>query len=96
MNITAFSSSSTSVIVVWEPPPPDKIFGILRSYEIRYYIAKPDSDPFFISDIPAEERMFEITRLLEFTNYSVEVSAITVGNGPFSSPVYVVTDEDSK
>ena len=96
MNVTAFNSSSTSVIVVWEPPPPDRIFGILRSYEIRYSIGKPDNNPVFISDRPAEERMFEITRLLEFTNYSVEVSAITVGNSPFSSPVYVVTDEDSK
>ena len=96
LNVTAVNSSSTSVLVFWEPPTPELTFGILRRFEIRYYITSLPENPIIISNIPANRRMFDIKQLLEFTNYSVQVSAVTVGNGPFSSPVTVVTDEDSK
>ncbi len=41
-------------------------------------------------------RSLIIDRLMEFTNYSVEVTAVTVGEGPYSDPVTVITDQDSK
>lgn len=95
LNVTAVNSSSTSILVTWDSPREEVIFGILRAFEIRYYItSQPDNTSSHI--IPARHRMFNITELLEFTNYSVEVSAITIGNGPFSEPVIVITDEDSK
>lgn len=95
LNVTAVNSSSTSILVIWEPPGKEVIFGILREFEIRYYItSQPDNTSSHI--IPATHEMFNITELLEFTNYSIEISAITIGNGPFSEPVTVITDEDSK
>ena len=93
--MAAVNSSSTSVLVSWEPPTPELTFGILRRFEIRYYVTSQPGNQFVV-DVPETERMFDIKQLLEFTNYSIEVSAITVGNGPFSSPVIVITDEDSK
>ena len=96
LNVNAVNSSSTSVLVNWESPTPELIFGVLRRFEIRYYITSQPKNLSVIPNIPFTDRAFEITQLLEFTNYSVEVSAITVGNGPFSSPVTVVTDEDSE
>ena len=82
---------------MWSPPTPGLTFGILRSFEIRYYItSRPENSLQFIQNIPSTDKEYEITGLMEFTNYSVEVSAITIDNGPFSSPVTVVTDEDSK
>ena len=83
--------------MVWTRPPPDRTYGILRRFEIRFFIpSRPEDSLEFITDIPAESISYEITSLLEFTNYSIEVSAVTIDNGPFSNPVYVVTDEDSK
>ncbi len=41
-------------------------------------------------------RSLIIDGLMEFTNYSVEVTAVTVGEGPYSDPVTVITDQDSK
>ena len=96
LNVTAVNSSSTSVLVSWEPPTPELTFGILRRFEIRYYNTSQPENPSIINNISATDRMYDIKQLMEFTNYSIEVSAITVGNGPFSSPVTVVTDEDSK
>ena len=95
--MTSFNTSSTSVNVTWSPPTPDLTFGILRSFEIGYYItSQPENSLQSIQNIPSIDREYEITGLMEFTNYSIEVSAITIDNGPFSSPVTVVTDEDSK
>lgn len=95
-SVTAVNSSSTSILVTWEPPREEVIFGILRAFEIRYYITSQPENISSLNNIPATQRMFNITELLEFTNYSVEVSAVTIGNGPFSDPVTVITDEDSK
>ena len=38
-----------------------------------------------------------LVELIPFTNYSIEVAAFNVnGTGPFSTPVYMRTDSDSK
>ncbi len=47
-----------------------------------------------VTDI--SNRSLLIDDLMEFTNYSVKVTAVTVGEGPYSDPVTVVTDQDSK
>ena len=97
LNVAAVNSSSTSVLVSWQPPTPELTFGILREFVIRYNLIESPEDYVFVQDIiTAEQTMFNIMGLNKFANYSVEVSAVTIGSGPFSSPVYVVTDEDSK
>ena len=97
LNVAAVNSSSTSVLVSWQPPTPELTFGILREFVIRYNLIESPEDYVFVQDIiTAEQTTFNIMGLNKFANYSVEVSAVTIGSGPFSSPVYVVTDEDSK
>ena len=44
--------------------------------------------------IPEQQLSYIIHNLEEFTNYSIEVTAVTVGEGPFSTPIIVVTDQD--
>ena len=39
---------------------------------------------------------YTIVNLEEFTNYSIEVTAVTVGEGPYSTPIIVITDQDCK
>ena len=95
VDVAAFNTSSTSVMVMWSLPPPNFIFGILRGFEIRYHI-NDSNNTMSINNLTDADRFFEIHGLEEFKNYSIEVSAITIGNGPFSAPIYVVTDEDSK
>ena len=47
--------------------------------------------------IPPNRNSFTLENLLEFTNYSIEVTAVTgAGEGPYSTPVYVVTNPDSE
>ena len=44
--------------------------------------------------ISEQQSSYIIQNLEEFTNYSIEVTAVTVGEGPYSSPIIVITDQD--
>ena len=47
--------------------------------------------------IPPNQNSFTLENLLVFTNYSIEVTAVTgAGEGPYSTPVYVVTNPRSE
>ena len=95
-NVTARNESSTTISVEWESPPQDFLFGILRGYIIRYLPG--DMDIVNLTElIPPTMNSFTLENLFEFTNYSIEVTAVTgAGEGPYSSPVYVLTNPDSK
>ena len=95
-NVTARNESSTTISVEWESPPQDFLFGILRGYRIRYLPG--DMNMVNLTElIPSNGSSFTLENLLEFTNYSIEVTAVTgAGEGPYSPPVYVVTNQDSK
>ena len=86
------SESSTSIRVEWDPPREDFQFGIIRSYIVLYRVTETGS----AMVMNVVNRSLIIESLMEFTNYSVEVAAVTVGEGPYSDPVTVVTDQDSK
>ena len=96
-SVTVQSESSTSILVNWRSPPQIFLYGTLRNFIIRY---NDSSTPANVTE-PAqsnEEQGYSImiTGLLEFTNYSVQVSAVTVDSGPYSDPVIVQTDQDCK
>ena len=44
--------------------------------------------------IPEPQLSYIIENLEEFTNYSIEVTAVTVGEGPYSTPIVVITNQD--
>ena len=44
--------------------------------------------------IPELQLSYIIENLEEFTNYSIEVTAVTVGEGPYSTPIVVITNQD--
>ncbi len=96
-NVMATSLSSTSIYVQWEPPPQEFFYGILRGYIIRYVPVGNinNGDAYLMTNlIEPTEINYTLENLLEFVNYSIEVTAVTVGNGPFSDPVYARTDPD--
>lgn len=94
LNVFVESENSTSVRVQWNPPRQEVLFGILRSYRVR--IAVTGQTNFSVIEVPSLVTVLLIGDLMEFTNYSVEVTAVTVGEGPYSDPVVVTTDQDSE
>ncbi len=94
-NVVAANLSSTSIYVQWEPPPQAFFYGILRGYIIRYVPVEDisNANAYLMTNlIEPTETNYTLENLLECVNYSIEVTAVTVGNGPFSDPVYVRTN----
>ncbi len=95
----ATNLSSTSIYVQWQPPPQEFFYGILRGYIIRYVPVEGinNSDAYLMTDpIEPTETSYTLELLMEFVSYSIQVTAVTIGNGPFSDPVYVRTNEAGK
>ena len=91
-NVRGQSNSSTSILVEWDPPKKEVLYGILRGFRIRY--ATNANITTTTELIPEQQSSYIIHDLEEFTNYSIEVTAVTVGEGPYSTPIIVITDQD--
>ncbi len=90
------SNSFESILLQWEPPQ-NRLFGILRSFTVRYMnVELPNPQFVYHRNISNTARSFVIAGLIQFTNYSVELAAVTIGDGEFSDPKIVRTDQDSE
>ena len=95
-NVRGQSDSSTSVLVVWDPPRQEVLYGVLRGFRIRYVVVRNSNNMSNTIELVSDQHSsYVIRNLKEFTNYSVEVAAVTVGEGPYSTPIIVTTDQDS-
>lgn len=93
--MTAMMLSSTTIQVTVLPLPSQFIHGILKGYLVRYGRADEPLSPGNIRLLQWNQLEVNLTNLEEFTNYSVQASGgSSKGQGPFSSPLYVQTDED--
>ena len=82
-------------MVQWGEVPSTDQNGIILSYTVTYK-ALPGGSP-QTEVVNAPTRQATLTGLNEYTNYSITVFASTAkGDGNVSSPIIVITDEDSK
>ena len=95
-NVHGQSNSSTSILVEWDLPRQEVLYGILRGFRIRYVVVMNESATVTSELISEQRTSYTIVNLEEFTNYSIEVTAVTVGEGPYSTPIIVITDQDCK
>ena len=94
-NVRGQSDSSTSILMEWDPPRQEVLYGILRGFRIRYFATKNTKNMSNTIELFSEQHSsYVIQNLKEFINYSIEVTAVTVGEGPYSTPIIVTTDQD--
>ena len=93
--MTGHSVSSTSIFVSWgQVPFPDQN-GVILSYTVTYRALPSGSSQ--TKNVTAPANHTTLTGLNEYTNYSITVFASTSkGSGNQSTPIVVITDEDSK
>ena len=95
-NVRANFTSSTSILVEWDEVPKDKRHGIIQYYTVIWKRI-PGGVPQVTEDVDASMQQFELTNLVKYTEYSIQVLAATrIGKGPHSNPIVTRTDEDSK
>ncbi len=77
-------------MINWTPPKPEDQNG-----EIRYHINVTETDSRGSSfQLATASTSITISSLRPFTHYEVRIAAYTVvGDGPYSSPINVVTRE---
>ena len=80
---------------MWDDVPADAQNGIITSYTITYHSLTQNHNDSKTVDYPVKQT--QLTGLKEYVDYRITVFASTVkGNGPASSPIIVITDQDSK
>ena len=72
---------------------------IILSYTVRYQAINGVSldAPVYNKTVDSSLRRASLTDLIKNHNYNISVLASTVkGNGPYSDPIYVMTNQHSK
>ena len=89
------NASSTSIFVSWGDVPFSDHNGVILSYTVTYRALPSGSSQ--TKNVTAPANQTTLTGLNEYTNYSITVFASTSkGGGNQSTPIVVITDEDSK
>ena len=83
--------SSTSIILTWDPPPEDHHHGEIDSYTVLCTDVNSGGS---LSEHATAVTNITITGLHPFYTYKCNVSAVTVGYGPFSDTTDTTTLED--
>ena len=91
-DINATAISSTSIQLAWAPPPLDETNGIIREYRINITELETGDN----QRLTTSTTSLVVQNLHPYYTYEVLVRAHTVDTGPFSSPVSVVTPQDSE
>ena len=90
-NFQILPTSSRSIELQWEPPLIESKNGIITEYTIRQVTG--DQDEYYATNATH----FELTDLIPNTGYTFTIAASTsVGTGPYSPIVNVITPEDGK
>ncbi|XP_015750201.1 PREDICTED: phosphatidylinositol phosphatase PTPRQ-like [Acropora digitifera] len=94
-NVIRLKVSSTRISVQWDQVPAQDQNGVILSYTIAYRALPSGSTQ--TKTVTAPRSQTTLTGLHEYTNYSITVFASTSkGGGNESTPIVVITDEDSK
>ena len=95
-NVTAKNTSSISILVEWDEVPKDKRHGIIQYYTVIWKRV-PGVHAKNEMEVKHPKLQFELTELVKYTEYSIQVLAATkIGKGPASTAIVTRTDEDSK
>ena len=98
-NVAVTVNSSTTIMVTWDSVPPIDQNGIITMYEVLYEPLETFGGaigPMFMR-VPGIQLSAVLSDVQEFVSYNISVRAYTsVGDGPFSDSMIVMTPEDGK
>ena len=89
---SGYAISSSSIYLTWDPPPLLERHGIIREYQINL----TERETGTLTTYTTSSTFIEVSLLHPFYNYSWVVTAITIGEGPYTASSAVMTLEDGK
>lgn len=91
-NVVAITLTSRSVRVSWEPPLVEQQNGVIQYYLVMVMVQQTRAS--FSLNSSSTSRI--IPNLHPAYVYSIEVAAVTIGVGPYSSIISISTPDDGK
>ena len=92
-NFVAMPTDPRSVVLTWDPPPPEDRNGPIVGYVINVTVTATGE----MFQLTSSTNTLSVTSLDPFTRYVCIIAARTsVGLGPFSTTIMVMTPEDGK
>ena len=100
-NVQVSNTSSTSLLVTGNRPPDNETHGIIREYTVRYRgigcnVGAVSKLPWVEKTVIGSTTSLNISHLMKWSCYEVQVRAVTIKNGIYSGSVEQRTSEDGK
>ena len=96
-NVTALSTTSTSIFLTWNAVPSNQRSGNILGYKVNFTLQSKHDDKKLTEEISVAMVYVNLTGLRKSRKYSITVSTFNeCGDGPHSVNLSVKTDEDSK
>ena len=93
MNIIVQTTDSTSLSVRWNPVPLGFENGVIIGYKV-FYVDQANSAVKLYKNVSSSKLSVELTGLLVYTDYCIQLLAITrKGDGPLSDCIVAKTAE---
>ena len=97
LNLRPVDTTSTSILVTWNEVPPADQNGIITSYTVKYQAIGGVSVNATANYTTVSTRQANLTDLIKNQKYNISVLATTFkGDGNYSYPISVTTNQDSK
>ena len=100
-NLNVFNTSSTSLNATWSAPPIHKTHGHIRYYLIKYWEVTCSRDSYGNVDetirnktVKGDVHSVILDNLAYWKCYQVNVTAVTVGEGPYAVEAEIRTSEN--
>ena len=100
-NMTADAISSTQILLLWKSPPSDVQNGRIHSYAIFVLEIQTNTTLTYEVNTSLTYEVniggrLQVGSLHPYFEYECSVAAVTIGPGPYTSPLSVETFEDSE
>ena len=86
-NLNGSAVNSTSLFLSWEIPPSEQQNGIIRQYLVNVSELETGSG----IELSATDTNITVSGLHPFYHYECNVSAVTIGAGPYTLPITIQT-----
>ncbi len=91
-NVAVVAVDSRTIQITWEPLEEDQQNGVIDGYLVMIMVQQTRRSLTLNSSSPT----LTVSGLHPAYDYSVEVAAVTIGVGSFSSPVAITTPDDGE
>ena len=100
-NVQVSNTSSTNLLVTWNPPSLNETHGIISEYTVQYRsigcgAGAVSSMSWVERTVNVPTTSLDISGLMKWSCYEVQVRAVTIKNGIYSGSVKQRTSEDGK